>query len=128
MSKGLFHNNIWSLLFREHVNDIYTFMCKIGCVAIPHSVYVYGTSTEEQIRVQRQYQYTSNGFTQFMIIDAQGRHFCMNNSLWYWKWDTIEDWNRLQKCHDHLVDIRYYGYRIPFLGLFPIIFDTKKKE
>lgn len=114
-----------SLLFHDTDINIGAFLSKSFCVAVPHSLYVYGTSTNDQIRVKDKYQYTCNGYTYFMLIDMMDRHFCVNNTIWYWKWDSIEDWNRIQT--HRTLDIRYYGYRIPCLGFFPIIFCMSNK-
>ena len=54
-----------------------------------------------------------------MIVDDKGRHFNINNSFWYWKWDAIEEWNNIQEQKETTLFVSYYGYRIPFLGLFP---------
>ena len=60
-----------------------------------------------------------NGFTEFMIIDDKGRHFNVNNSLWYWKWNSIEEWHKIDSNKELL--IQYYGWRWPTFGLFPNI-------
>ena len=61
-----------------------------------------------------------------MNVDSDGRHFNVNNSLWYWKWDSIEDWNKIKNKikNDSQITIKYYGIRIPFFGLFPNIIKS----
>ena len=81
--------------------------------------YALGTKKEATIYVSKKYQFDRNGFTEFMIIDGNGHHYNVNNSLWYWKWDSIEDWAKIKKG-DHLM-ITYYGIRSPLFGLFPNI-------
>jgi hypothetical protein len=58
-----------------------------------------------------------------MIVDNKGRHFNVNNSLWYWKWDSIEDWEKIEK--DKQLLVKYYGWRSPIFGLFPNIVLSK---
>lgn len=86
-----------------------------------HGVFALGTNKIEEICVTKKYKYVSNGYTNFMIVDDNGRHFNINNSFWYWKWDAIEDWTNVQPYNekDNKIVVSYYGYRIPFLGLFP---------
>ena len=60
-----------------------------------------------------------------MIIDNNGRHFNINNSLWYWKWDSLEDWSKINK--DDTLYVRYYGWRIPIFGIFPNIIQSFDK-
>jgi hypothetical protein len=106
-----------------------------------HGMFALATNKKEKIRVTKKYTYVANGYTNFMIVDDKGRHFNVNNSFWYWKWDAIEEWNNIQEQSDEKKDIfiavSYYGYRIPFLGLFPNIvefpthlenFKKEKKE
>lgn len=54
-----------------------------------------------------------------MVIDGNGNHYRINNSLWYNKWDSIEEFSRINI--DDVITIETYGYRIPFLGTFPNI-------
>jgi hypothetical protein len=88
-----------------------------------HGMFALATNKKEKICVTKKYTYVANGYTNFMIVDDNGRHFNVNNSFWYWKWDAIEEWNNIQEQLDEKKDIfvvvSYYGYRIPFLGLFP---------
>lgn len=84
-------------------------LCNIGYVII--------TKDNKNIVIDKKYKYNTNGFTNFMIIDTNGKHYNVNNSLWFLKYDSIEDWSSVEKG-DNLI-IKYYGWRIPFLGLFP---------
>jgi len=84
-----------------------------------HSLYAYGTSTTEEIKIEKKYKIVNHGSTKFMIHDDNGRHYCVNNSLWYWKWDSVEDWSKMNK--GDRIKVKYYGIRSPLLGLFPNI-------
>jgi hypothetical protein len=79
---------------------------------IPHLSYVFSTQKEDNIAIINKYKYVTNGFTNFMIVDTKGTHYNVNNSFWFWKWDSIEDWNNL-KIGD-TIHAKYYGIRIPF--------------
>lgn len=94
----------------------------IGLFVIPHFLYVVSTQKDENITITNKYKYVCNGYTYFMIIDNKGAHYNVNNSYWFWKWDSIEDWHKL-KIGDNIY-AKYYGLRIPFLGCFPNIIDT----
>ena len=54
-----------------------------------------------------------------MVIDEQNNHYNVNNSLWYLKWNSIEDWHNINK--DEEIIIKYYGWRFPPFGIFPNI-------
>jgi len=89
-----------------------------------HAAYSYMTKKETNIVVNNTYIYTNNGYTEFMVVDTLGNHYSVNNSLWYWKWDSIEEWNSMNK--NETLNIKYYGYRIPLIGFFPNIYYSKK--
>ena len=84
-----------------------------------HCAYALKTCENKIVKIDRKYKFDRNGFTEFMIIDDNGKHYNVNNSLWYWKWDSIEDWHKLEPNKD--IAIKYYGWRVPLFGLFPNI-------
>jgi hypothetical protein len=90
-----------------------------GLLGSGHALYAYGTNTTDNILIANKYTMVLHGSTQFMVIDDAGRHFNVNNSIWYWKWDSIEDWAKIQK--GNRLSVTYYGIRSPLLGLFPNI-------
>jgi hypothetical protein len=89
-----------------------------------HGLYSLSTEKNEEIKVENKYKMVNYGFTNFMVVDNKGRHFNVNNSFWYWKWDGIEEWENID--WGSKIVAKYYGWRVPFLGLFPNIVDTKK--
>ena len=91
-------------------------------LTVPHLGYVLSTQKEDNIAIINKYKYVSNGYTNFMIVDTNGKHYNVNNSFWFWKWDSIEDWHKL-KIGDNIY-AKCYGIRMPFLGCFPNIVDT----
>lgn len=92
-----------------------------GTIFTTHGIYAYGTYQNKNINILQKYSFVKNGFTQFMVIDENGKHYNMINSIWYWKWNSIEDWNSLDKCENKSKKVKIYGYRIPLLGIFPNI-------
>jgi hypothetical protein len=41
-----------------------------------------------------------------MIVDVYGNHYNVNNSVWYWKWNSIEDWTKISE--NDKVNIEYH--------------------
>ena len=93
---------------------------------IGHASYTLKTTKHKIITVHKKYKFSNNGFTEFMIIDEKGNHYNVNNSIWYWKWDSIEDWHKIQTNKEFI--IKYYGWRIPVLGLFPNVVMTDQDK
>ncbi len=87
-----------------------------------HCAYALGTKREKEINIVSKYKFTRNGFTEFMIIDSEGNHYNINNSFWYWKWDSIEDWSSIEA--NKKINTKYYGFRVPILGIFPNIVSS----
>ncbi len=106
--------------------EIYAKLFMSSILLISHGIYAYSTEQKDAIIVKKKYKMTQGGFTDFMIVDNKGRHFNLNNSLWYWKWNSIEDWHNIEENKQLL--IRYYGWRIPVFGLFPNIYISDKEE
>lgn len=96
----------------------------LGSFVAGHGFYAYLTGKHDTITVTKKYKMTRGGYTDFMVVDNKGRHFNVNNSFWYWKWNSIEDWYKIEEKKGLL--ITYYGWRIAPLGLFPniVISDT----
>lgn len=92
-----------------------------SAVLAVHGIYAFSTEKNDAIIVTKKYKMNRSGYTDFMIVDNKGRHFNVNNSLWYWKWDSIEDWHSIDEKSEEKLLIRYYGWRVPALGLFPNI-------
>ena len=93
-------------------------------VLLGHCSYALGTVENKIIQINKKYLFDRNGFTEFMIVDDNGKHYNVNNSLWYWKWDSIEDWHKLEPNKE--IIIKCYGWRIPLFGLFPNIVMSDK--
>lgn len=90
-----------------------------GALTLGHCVYTLGTVKHTLIKINKVYKFDRNGFKEFMIVDHNGKHYKVNTSLWHWEWDSIEDWYKLGKNMD--IVIKYYGWRVPLLGMFPTI-------
>ncbi len=105
-------------------SELITRVSVLSAILIGHGIYAITTVKDDMITVVKKYKMNRNGFTDFMIIDNNGRHFNVNNSLWYWKWDSIEDWYKIEEKTN--INIKYYGWRWPVCGLFPNIVKSKQ--
>jgi len=88
--------------------------------------YAMFTREEKEIIVKKKYKFNRSGFTEFMIIDFNDKHYNINNSLWYWKWDSIEDWHLIKE--EQILNTLTYGWRVPILGMFPNIVSSQNNK
>lgn len=122
MSKTFLHGFI-KIMKNIPIEDQIAFS---GIGLVGHGLYSYSTFKRDTIKIYKKYTFTQNSNTQFMIIDENDKHYNVNNSFWYWKWNSIEDWNTLRE--NDSINIKYYGYRVPFLGFFPNIICSKNES
>ncbi len=110
------------------INNITNFI--VGTISfgsvLGHCVYAIGTAENKIITISDKYKFNRNGFTEFMIVDDNDNHYNVTNSIWYWKWDSVEDWHKLEKSKE--IAIKYYGWRIPLFGLFPNIIMSRQDQ
>ena len=124
MSKNVFHFVNFFLNRYKNINEKnFIYVPLIGSLTCCHIAYVISSENTKKIFITNKYTFTQNGHTNFMLVDNKGNHYNMNNSFWYWKWDSIEDWSKIQ-VNKH-INIKYYGYRIPEFGFFPNVVAFK---
>lgn len=122
--KRIFVNDIsYQLNNPQQVKKSATFLM---IFAFAHGMYALKTADSEKSVIVKKYKVVRNGFTDFMVMDEKGRHFNVNNSLWYWKWNSIEDWSNIKEGEE--LYFKYYGWRIPVFGLFPNIYMSNRAE
>lgn len=125
MAQNIF-TRFTELILEKRILEIENIMLQVPFVIFPHSVYAYSTNASKTIEIKDKYMYTSNGFTRFMIIDKMNKHYCINNSFWYWKWNSIEDFHQLKNNKKYF--IKYYGFRIALFGIFSNIYCSASNE
>jgi hypothetical protein len=104
-------------------HDYYTYP---GLLVLPvfHFGYVQTTKQTSSIVVASKYLYTYGGYTRFMLVDSTGKHYTLENSIWFWRWNSIEDWDSIPT--EKPINVQYYGWRIAPLGIFPNIVASDK--
>lgn len=123
MSRTCF-NIIFKQLFKSN-NPFILFSTSVTMISC-NFFYAIFTREEKEIIIKKKYKFDKSGFTDFMIIDSNGKHYNLNNSLWYWKWDSIEDWYLIKE--EEKLHTLTYGWRIPILGIFPTIVSCQNNK
>lgn len=116
-----FFNIMFKALLKSN-NQVVVFTTGASMISC-NFLYAIFTREEKKIIVKKKYTFDRSGFTDFMIIDSNGKHYNLNNSLWYWKWDSIEDWHSIKE--EQNLNTLTYGLRVPILGLFPNIVSCR---
>ena len=114
-------NIIYKQLLKSN-NPVFLFTSSVTMISC-NFFYAILTREEKEIIVKKKYKFDRSGFTEFMIIDSNDKHYNLNNSLWYWKWDSIEDWYSIKE--EEKLNTLTYGLRLPILGMFPNIVSSK---
>ena len=120
MSRTVF-NIIFKTLLKSK-DPLIVFTTSVSMISC-NFLYAILTREEREIIVKKKYKFDKSGFTDFMIIDSNDKHYNLNNSLWYWKWNSIEDWHSIKE--EQKLDTLTYGWRVPMLGMFPNIVSSK---
>ena len=114
-------NIIYKQLLKSN-NPVFLFTSSVTMISC-NLFYAVFTREEKEIIVKKKYKFDRSGFTEFMIIDSNDKHYNLNNSLWYWKWDSIEDWYLIKE--EQKLNTLTYGWRVPILGMFPNIVSSQ---
>lgn len=114
---------IWGMREKEYKFSKHAAITS-GCAMLTNLCYALITRDNSTVKIVEKYKFDSNGFTNFMVVDASERHYRVSNSVWYNKWDSVEDYSKIKE--DTYIDIKYYGFRIPILGIFPNIYHSVK--
>jgi hypothetical protein len=124
MSRHILYNlfPVLKSLVKPNSPNILTFLGTSIVLTYGHGLFALGTNKIEEISITKKYKYVSNGYTNFMIVDDKGRHFNINNSFWYWKWNSIEDWSSIKE--NSTINAKFYGWRVPLFGIFPNIVNS----
>lgn len=109
-----------------HSAEYYTTALVFGGGGGCHLAYAYLTKQQETVSVSDKYTMVREGYTEFMVVDNKARHFNVNTSLWYWKWDAAEEWAAIRP--GETLHFTYYGVRVPWAGLFPNVVRVARER
>ncbi len=117
---------IWDLCFIKPNPKVFEPVVAgiVGVGCLMHATYAYTTQATEEITVESKYQIFNPVGTAFGVHTTDGRQFMIPSSVWYWQFDVPEQWNNMQPGKKYKVST--YGYRIPYLAMFPNIVKIEK--
>lgn len=89
--------------------------------------YMFATSRYKRIQVIEKYIHKFGNLTNYIIVDNNGNHYWVGSVYSIMLgWITIDifsgfNYNFWLQIKEIDYDIKYYGFRIPVLGIFPIV-------
>lgn len=124
---GRFIKPLFKILNEDKSEFVAIAVTIIGVTTISaQCVYSLTTCDTKSIVVKDKLMFSREGNTEFIVKDIEDKLYNVNNSLWYWKWDSLEDWTNIQTNKKYM--IKYYGWRVPLFGIFPNIVGSKCVE
>ena len=115
-----YYNNlsVYALSFKT----IFIIFLVLSIISI---IYVYSTKFKKTITIDEKYTYGSNNSKgNQSISDTNNNIYIVQNSLYLFHWTSVELFNKMDVGKTY--EIEGYGYRVPFLGLFPNIVKAKE--
>ncbi len=100
----------------------------IGASIIVHGVYSTFTDNEDTIKVIEKYIPPRNVSAKYIIHGRAYKRglsvFEIPTNMWWLQWNVDEMYSRMEVGKTY--KIKYYGFRIPFLDMFPGIVGIKE--
>jgi len=106
----------------------------IGGLFVTNAVYTFGTFNEKIITVDSKFISTNSSggskdipssvFSEYNVSDKTNAVYRVQRSWLYMHFSNVELWNSLKEQESY--KIGYFGWRIPFLGVFPNIVKAEK--
>ena len=102
-----------------------------GGGALFGTFYVYGTAFEEDVVITNTYTRTKGeegSVSQiYMITTSDNRNFEVKDSLLRWHFTSTDLWSFANSRQDETVRIYGYGWRVPFLSMFPNVYRIEDR-
>lgn len=91
-------------------------------LTIINIIYHFGTQFTKTVTVKKSYNlyHKSGGL---MFEDTNNQTYKVKNVWFKGEFDAMEDWNLLQPGQK--ADVKGFGYRIPMIGLYPVVYSVK---
>ena len=70
-------------------------------------LYILLTKKSKKIIIKKKLTIVSYGFTKYIIIDTNNNIFEINNSVWFGKFNSLDDWIKINLNKKY--NINYYG-------------------
>lgn len=107
----------------KYIISILVAIVVIGLITID-PILSYNTKSFVTFTVNDKATVINNTDSQYLIYTTAGV-FDDSDSLWYWKWNSSDVYNQLERGGTYTATV--YGFRIPFLSLYKnIVIVTPK--
>ena len=86
-------------------------------------MYSYATYFTKTITIKEKESLKNGKYGQNVVADTDGNIYSISNSIFYGFYTSTELYTKIVENQKY--QVTGYGYRIPFLGLFPCIISVK---
>ena len=107
----------------DKIQTIHMYVILIVLFFVSSAIYSYATYFTKTITVKEKDSLRGGKYGQNVISDTDGNIYTITNTIFYLFYTSTELYTELAENKKY--QISGYGYRIPFLGLFPSIISAK---
>jgi len=100
-------------------NIFYYFILFIFCYIVFEFIYSRVTYFERVITIKQKNAFSQGRYSRNIIEDKNGNIYIISNSLYYLFFQSVKLYTDIQNGVKY--KIKGYGYKLPFLGLYPQI-------
>jgi len=102
-------------------------MIIVGFFLFSKGIYTYTTTGERTITIDKSEMVISSGGKggKYLVFTENNGVFENTDSFFRFKFDSSDMYNTLKQGQTYKV--KYYGWRIPFLSMYPNIYEAEKK-
>jgi len=114
---------------KKNDTNIYTYkiiFIIIAIIIIFQMIYAYSTKTNKIITIKNLNYFRSSNKGYNLILDTNNNTYQITNSTYYLFFTSAELYQELEINKTY--NITYYGFRIPFMSMYPIIISATKIE
>ena len=120
LSKFIYDNSVLKFII---VNPILWYVILLLIMLIISFIYLYATAFKKTVTIIQKNLYASGKYTNNTVIDENGKVYAVTNLLPMLHFTAPEVWNSITVGKTY--NVKGYGIRISFLGMYPIIVSTQ---
>lgn len=107
-----------------NVGPIFGLLAFLFVAAIPFT-YNFGTGDSGTVTIDKVWTKLKNGEEYYLASDSNGNTYKIDDTFLRFHFDSSDVYALMLKNEGGTFDIDYYGWRVPFLSMYPNIYDAR---